>query len=426
MSSPTQTKMALGAVAWIAMAVAVPLALGSLAPAQRGRIEHVKVEMWRTLLEPPPTYTIRFADGTAIERGNGVLAAVDGKLERIGEVVRVRRATESPEVVVTVALDDRRVGAEEYRPPAGAVGVRRSQGNSFLFAVRTLLPAARLEQVRHEWDAFRARHAAGLARELEPLAQELLQGALRALAAELPQALARHRQEIDLLFGRLQGELAGAPASALLAAELLPIVERHAAAPAEAIGRELWDRLPLMSFALRAAADRVLEDRPVRVEERWRQFVDEEALPVLRDHRDEMEAAVAAITRDALTDPELRAGVRRILEQVQDDPLVQALARRLLSELITENPHLAAWLRGLRDDARMKARVDRLSERFQEFLDPLGDLLFLDATGEGINPELAWLIRLLLLRRDAQVIHVEGGAGEPLEPGSELPGRHDG
>ncbi|MBL8841493.1 MAG: hypothetical protein JNL90_08190 [Planctomycetes bacterium] len=425
MSSPMRTKMVMGAAAWLAAAVGVTVALGGLSPAQRGRIEHVKIEMWRTLLEPAPTYSIRFAGGTAIERGNGVVAAIDGKLERVGEVVRVRRASDSPEVVVTVALDDRRVGAAEFRPLAGSIGVRRSQGNSFLFAVRTLLPAARMEQVRREWELFRARHAAELARELEPLAEELLEGALQAIAAELPDALARHRREIDLLLGKLQGELAGKPASELLAAELLPIVERHAAAPAEVIGRELWDRLPLMSFALRAAADRVLEDRPVRVEERWRQFVDEEALPVLREQRGAMETAIAAIARDAVADPELRDGLRRIVEQVQDDPLVQALARRMLAELVAENPHLAAWLRGLRDDARMRARVDRLSARLQEFLDPLGDLLFLDATGEGINPELAWLIRLLLLRRDAQVIHLEGGGGAPLEPGSELEGRHD-
>ncbi len=418
-------QMSLGAAFWIALAVATTVALGAFSPAQRGRIEHVKVEMWRALLEPAPTYTIRFVGGTAIERGNGVVAVVDGQLERVGEVVRVRRDSAPPQVVVTVALDDRRVHAAEFRPRAGVVGVRRSQGNSFLFAVRTLIPAARLEQIRSEWDRFRARHAAELARELEPLAQELMQGALQAISAELPAALARHQREIDLLSERLRGELAGTPASELLAAELLPIVERHAAAPAEQIGRLLWDKLPLMSFALRAAADRVLEDRPVRVEERWQRFLDEEALPVLREHRGEMEAAIAAMARDAAADPELRNGVRRIFEQVRDDPLVKSLVPQLLEELIAKNPHLTRWLNQLRNDPRMRDRFDRLSSQLQEFLDPLGDLLFLDATGEGINPELAWLIRLLLLRRDAQVIHLEGGGGEALAPGSEIEGRHE-
>lgn len=415
----------LGAAFWLLVAVGSSLAVASLSPQRRGQIEHVKVEMWRAVLEPAPTYTVRFPGGTLLERNNGVLAAIGGRLERVGEVTRVRRDPATGDVTVTIAIDERREAVEEFRLREGMVGVRRSQGSSFAHAARALLPAARLAQVRREWELFRARNAAAIARELEPMAGELLRGALQAVADELPHALERHQRRIDVVLDRLRGELAAEPASRLIAAELWPIVERHAAAPAEAIGRELWDALPIMSFALRAAADKVLEDGPVRVEERWRRFVDEAALPVLAAHRDRMEAALAAIARDAALDPELREGVRAIAARVRDDPAVQALARTLLRELVVENPRLEAWLRGLADDPAMRARFDRLSARLQEFLDPLGDLLFLDASGQGINPDLAELIRLLLLRRDAQLIHLEGGDGPALPPGSELPGRHE-
>ncbi|MSR45991.1 MAG: hypothetical protein EXS13_02820 [Planctomycetes bacterium] len=426
MAATTRRKILLGAALWVALIGAASLAVTQLPAAQRIKLDLVRLELSRALFGTAPTYDAVFAGGTLIERGNGVMAQVDGRLERVGEVVRVRTDPTRRAVRATFALDRHKVGVEEWRPRSGAVAVRRSQGASFLFAVKKLLPSGRLERVKQEWAIFRTRHSRELALELQPVATELAKQALGTILDELPDALARHRREIDLLGTALQGELAGEPMSRLLAQELLPIVERHAAAPAEAIGRELWDRVPLMSFALRAAADRVLEERPVRVEERWRKFVDEEALPVLRAHQAEIESALAAIARDAAGDPELRDGLKTIAERVKNDPLVQELSRRLLRELVTENPRLEAWLRELPQDPALRACLERASAQLQEFLDPLGDLLFLDATGQGINPDLAELIRLLLLRRDAQLLHVEGNDGEPLAPGGELEGRHDG
>jgi hypothetical protein len=395
----------------------------SFEPETRERLRRVKAELWRAVAEPAPTYTVLFEDGTFLERGNGVLAVMDGRLARVGEVVRVRNAgPELRDLLATIAIDER---TAEFRPRAGAVGVRRSQGRSFLFALQTLLPAARWRQVQEEWSSFRSRHAASLAHELEPLASELLAAALRAVAEELPDALERHRAEIDAVVARMREGLAQEQVRPLLVEELWPMVKRHAAAPMESVGRELWERVPLMSFALRAAADRLLEDEPVRVEDRWRRFVEEEALPTLRAHQPELEQAFAALVKDVLSSEPVQARATAAWEGVRYDPQVQALARALVRELLVENPRLPAAMKALAERPATKERVRRLGERFQEFFDPLGDLIFLDETGEGINPDLAWLIRLLLLRRDANVVYVEDGEGEPLPPGSELPGRHE-
>jgi len=426
MGATTRRRLLLGAISWLALVAAASAAYRFLPREKLAKADHVRVEMWRALLDAPPTYTVAFARDVDLARGDGVMATVGGRLERVGEVVRVRQEVEGGPVRATFALDDRRRGLEEFRPCEGTSVIRRSQGGSFLFALQTLLPKARFEKLRAEWERFRTSHAESLARELTPIATDLLRGALDAIVAELPAVLARHEREIDLLLTRLQGELAGQPLGALLASEVWPILERHGAEPAERIGRELWERVPLMSFAVRALSDRVLEDRPVRVEERWHRFVEEEALPLLREERGAIEAALWAMARDAATDPQVREGLRAILTAVRDDPAVQALARRLARELLAENPRLEAYLRELPKDPTLRARLLRVSDELQEFLDPLGDLLFLDATGQGINPDLAYLIRLLLLRRDAQLLHLEGGMGEPLPPGAELPGSDGG
>ncbi len=423
MNAPAGRKALLGAAFWAAAALGVTAAVESLEPATRGLLEHVKVEMWRAVLDPAPTYTILFRGGARVERDNGVFAVVNGRLARVGEVVRVRADDAVPaDLHATIALDDR---TGFYRPTAGAVAVCRSQGRSFLFALKTLVPEPRWQQIQREWASFRSQHQADLTRELEPLAGRLLAVTLSAVAAELPDALERHRRDLDLVATRMRQGLAQEQVRSLLTEELWPIVVLRMAAPAEVVGRELWDRLPLMSFALRAAADRLLEDEPVRVEERWRRFVQEEALPSLRAHQPELEQAFGQIVKDVLSSDAIQARAAAVWAGIRDDQAVQALARTLTRELLVQNPRLDAALRALADDPETKARVQRLGVRFQDFLDPLGELLLLDKSGKGINPELAQLIRLLLLRRDAQVIYLEGGSGPPLPPGSELPGRDD-
>lgn len=416
-------KAALGALFWLLLATAITAAVRGLEPQTRRQIEHVKIEMWRALLDPAPTYTVWFTGGTFLERGNGVLAVVDGRLERVGEVVRVRAEGELlRDVRATIALDDR-VGG--FRPRAGCVGVRRSQGRSFLEAVRTLVPAERWERIQDEWREFRLRHDAALARELEPVAAALMATALQSIAEELPGAIERHRREIEAVAARLRVEIGREQVAPLIVEELWPLAAARFAAPVEAIGRELWQKAPLMSFALRAVADRVLEDEPVRVEERWRSFVAEEAVPTLKAHQRELEAALGAALRDAMASGKVQARVAALWDDVRGDREVKALVQALARELLLENPRLQEKLRAQLEVPATRARLLRVNDRLQDFLGPVGDMLLLDASGQGINPELAYLIRLLLLRRDAQVIHLEGGDGEPLEPGTELVGRHE-
>jgi hypothetical protein len=143
------------------------LACDRIEPATRARLDHVRDEAWRTLRERPPEFRIRFTGGGLlegdrpgerdkfIERGNGVLARVDGRVERVGEVARKRR--EGDDLVVTIALDTERA---TFPLRQGARAVRRSQGRSFVFAAQSLLTDARRVEVARRWQGFRAQHEA--------------------------------------------------------------------------------------------------------------------------------------------------------------------------------------------------------------------------------------------------------------------------
>jgi hypothetical protein len=355
-----------------------------------------------------------------VERNNGVFAEVDGRFDRIGEVTRVRR--DGADLLATIAFDRAR-GDLQLRQ--GTRAVRRSQGRSFVYALQMLLTDERRAAVARRWEEFRADHEAAVLAELQPVVAELLQGGAALVEQELPAALARHGPEIDLLLERLRTEVGRDQLLPLLTEEVWPVVVRHAAVPAEVIGRELWEKVPLFDIAMRAAADKVLEKEPVRVEKRWRDFVNDEALPTLAAHEPEMAGALAAIARELLQSDAVHRRVSALLDSLLKDPEAKRLTAALTRELLFDNPRLREFVRARLDDAEVRARLQRVSDRLQEFLDPVGDLLLLDESGQAINPDLARIIRLLLLKRDAQVIYLELGDGPPLLAGSEIEGRHD-
>src|SRR5262249_45056003 len=120
-------KVLTGALSWAAIAAAIAVAFERIEPATRARLDHVCDETWRTVRERAPEFRVRFAGAAAagrlVERNNGVLARVDGRIERVGEVTRVR--LEGDDVVVTIALDRERA---TFPMRQGARAVRRSQG----------------------------------------------------------------------------------------------------------------------------------------------------------------------------------------------------------------------------------------------------------------------------------------------------------
>jgi hypothetical protein len=413
-----------GALFWIAALAAAGVALSRVDPATRARLDHVRTEGWRALHDRPPAFVVRFAGfGSGdryVERNNGVFAQVDGRFDRIGEITRVRR--DGDDLLATIAFDRARADVQLRQ---GTKAVRRSQGRSFVYALQKLLTDERRAAVAQRWQEFRALHEAAVLSELQPVVADLLQGGAALVEQELPAVLARHGAEVDALVKRLRIEVGRDQLLPLLTEEVWPVVVRHAAAPAEVIGRELWDKVPLFDIAMRAAADKVLEKEPVRVEKRWRDFVNDEALPTLAAHEPEMAAAFAAIARELLQSDAVHRRVSTLLDSVLKDPEAKRLTSELTRELLFENPRLKEFVRQRLDDPEVRARLQRVSDRLQEFLDPVGDLLLLDATGQAINPDLAQLIRLLLLKRDAQVLYLELGDGPPLLPGSEIEGRHD-
>ena len=164
---------------------------------------------------------------------------------------------------------------------------------------------------------------------------------------------------------------------------------------------------------------------PVRLEERWRDFVREEAVPVIRSHLPEIQEALQAVLRDLASDEDVRTELRSIALHVGRDPELRTLVADVLRSVLVDNPRLEAFLEERWADPRVRARLETANDQLQTFFDRVGNLLFFDVDGTGINPDLARVLRILLLRRDRSYLFLEPDSGPALETGETLRGTRD-
>jgi hypothetical protein len=288
--------------------------------------------------------------------------------------------------VVTIALDTERAtfplqqGAR--RPPL--------QGRSFVFAAQSLLTDAPRRGGTPLAGEFRAQRG-GAARGAAPVVTELMQGGAAIVEEQLPEALGRHRAEVDALLrgcggGRTRPARRSSPRRSGRS-------WRHAKAPARRSAASCGQGPPSTRDARRrrqgAGRSRCASKRCARSGGRGG--------PDTAAHEPEMTAALAAIARDVLqSDRCTRASrlLRRVPVRRRDSP-ARSRARSCSRTRACE------FVRAKLAEPDVRARLQRVSERIQSS-STRSATSCCSTTRARINPDLARLIRLFLLHRDAR------------------------
>lgn len=406
----------LGGATWLALLAMGAAGARLIDEDTRYALDRTQTECWRSLIAPSPQLDVRFPPGTHLELGNGVFATVGGELRRVGEVQSLRQTPQG--IHASLLLDS----AHDLTLTAHCRAIRRSEGRSFLFATKTLLPEEKWNLIEQEWQAFSERHARAIYQALEPALAATLEDAAVLLGEELQVALQTRQADLRRVLERHQLTITEERLIPLFKQEVWPIATRHGAQPLESIGRQIWDRTPLFALAWRAAFDRVMEDRPVKLEERWKTFLKEEAIPILERNEGQILGALEQTLRDLARSEAVREEVRNIAELLIDDPDLRQIGKEVLRDLLLNNARLRNFLGEQWDNPQLRMRLEQVNRRLQVFLDRVGNLLFLDHTGEGINPDLARVLRIFLLRRDQQYVFLEWNEGPPLQPKQVLVG----
>ena len=232
----------------------------------------------------------------ALELGSGLLGLAQGHglVERIGEIQR--NADNESHTALLYASAPALTASDRlawYSNPDTMAGV-----------ISTLLPDAKRKQVSAEIQQAVTAHHEELLQALQPLVEKSLNQSLAIVESELPAAIRSHRGEIDRIGRRYQHELIDKEVLPLVRREIWPLVRRRAEPTVTKIGGELWKRVSLWRFTWRFAYDKIpLFPNRQKFREEFDRFVDQEALPVLANHSDDIVQVVEQIIRDASANP---------------------------------------------------------------------------------------------------------------------------
>lgn len=273
------------------------------------------------------------------------------------------------------------------------------QGGRLEDVLGVMFPPEKRDRIRGLLTDAMARHGERLTETLRPLVEQTFRDSLPIVEQGFRESVARHRDEIDRLGGRLRQELVADRLVPLVKREVLPIVREHAQPPVEEIGRELWDRASLWRFGWRAMYDKTPLPRRDLVRDEWDRFIDEEAIPVLESHVDDFVVALERIVADIAVNRAVRDELAGELDRLADDPEATRLARSILRDSFIENRHLRERWREIWTAEPAREALARAGQALDPTIRQIGDELF-GTREDGIDPDFARVLRSQILRKD--------------------------
>jgi len=286
--------------------------------------------------------------------------------------------------------------------------------------VQTLMPPEKRQRIQRRIAAAMAAHGEELAGQLAPLVEESLRESLPVIEAGFRESLARHRGELDDAAERFHRELVQQRLIPMAKQEILPIVKEHGQPPAEAIGREIWDRASLFRFGWRAIYDKSPLPRRDLLREEWKRFVDEDAVPILESHMDEIVLAIERSLRDIAANEAVREELASVAKDIAVDPQSRQLLQTILKETFVDNQRLRDVWKRVWTSAKAEQALAVTNARIEPIVRQIGDEIF-GSEDDGIDPNFARVLRSQILRKDRRWIVAwhTGASNGVVEPASQ-------
>jgi hypothetical protein len=325
----------------------------------------------------------------------------------VGSVVAVDAdpaAVVTPTYVVRIALDP------EYdaRDLEGASWGFATASGDAAWIVETLLPPKKWDLVRSELAAYSAAHSEEIGALLRPIGDQVMEHATRVLDENLTPTLKRHEKEIDALLDRYRGSLKD-DLLPVLKEQLGPSAKEKAKPILTKIGRECWDALPMWQGSWAWVKAKLPFQKEDYVDEWWRDFLETKAIPILKEHEDELVKAGEDLVREGFKDPKVRAAFKDELKRVASDPEFKALLRTIIEEALVRPFDVAKVWAEIAQDPRNKEHWRSLQRTLSPVMKKVARDLAVEIRPdgrEGLSPAVSRILRRIVLNKDARWVSV--------------------
>ncbi len=361
-------------------------------------------------LRPRVGATLDFAEYTLLAVGDPIFVYEGEHPLRVGEVAGVREyETGQPAHIAWVKTAE--VEFYPHAPALAGAGLQYHRTpTDFAWAVQTFLPPAKRAEVQAVIAAALEQHQGPIVAALRPVIQQGLRDAMAVVEADLPLALARHKNAIQTIGTRYQNDLVEEQIVPLVKEQILPLARQEIEPIATEVGKELWQRVSLVGFGWAYFKDSMpFLTKTERVKQQWQMFVDQDAMPVMEEHSEEMLAAVQRIVASAAKNEQVQQVFKSSLTAMIEDEELQALVWQIIREVVIDNPKIHQVLDATLRGEQAQAAFRLTGELLEPTITSLGEVLF-GSEERGISPEFAAVLRNRVLFKDRRWLVLEPAA----------------
>lgn len=343
-----------------------------------------------------------FAEAIPAETGDVLYERTGADFIPVGEVTAVNREV-GRDTRVELSIYPRMA----RRLDAKARFTHFTATGTVAWAASTLLPRDKVELIaRDARETFLQRRAL-VERLLLPHAEAMITSLWSILRVEAPLVLEGHRAEIQELLRKHHVEIVQQRLAPLWRSEIWPVVREEGGPVVRAIGEELWNELPKWALGFRLAVEQLPLVENGKASQRFQSYVKDEAVPILLTHADEILEAVQSISLHLAEDPEVGSVITTAFLRFIEDPATEDLFRRMIRELTLENERVRGMVSEAWSSPDFQDDLARALSVFENLVRRSVNAILLNESQDGINPDLARVLRTNILGRDRSWFLVE-------------------
>ncbi len=421
------TRIITGLFVWLGIGAALWLSMRAKVLSQSTTGDELVPALWKFAAHQRPTFAFHVTTDRGepdwIWTGLGdpvLLFHDDGTYRQVGRVVAIEGQRKEPGRVADWCGGGRVMffpGALPAPPDATTHALTFYETSEAAgWMVEMLLPPEKRKLVAAEIAGAYQEHSAEILAALKPVVADTLRDVAAAVEAELPAVIARHKKEIEALGGKYQSEIVQKKLLPLVKEEIWPVAKEKAVPLANDIGKQVWARVSVGTFAGKFLLDRLPFTDGDALEKEWGRFLEKEALPIIESHTGDMIKVVQETLAAAAKNPKVQAVFRESVDQTLNDPALQRLVWTMFREAVVDNEKLRLAIDKRWNSPQAKAALQLAGDKLEPTVVKIGDMLFGTREAGGITPELARVLRFRLLKKDARwyVLERATSAGAPM------------
>ena len=144
-----------------------------------------------------------------------------------------------------------------------------------------------------------------------------------------------------------------------------------------------------------------------KVERRVREFLVEKATPIVSGKGPELRRAANEVLREAAADERTLAAIDRAVRDIGGDPRFREAMRSVLDTWLIDNPRVREVITSAWSRPDLRGPAERFLSRLEPDVHRIANGIVLNAERDGINPDLARVLRRKILRENESWVLLE-------------------